>query len=254
MSLGPVPSFSSIPGDIFVRQGILPPSDWDAHVHPWGQFNYVAQGVMELQVGEDWMVSPTHYAIWIPPGVRHSSRNRSAVSYRSAYVSAGASERMPSTPAALSVSALLREILEELARRDIGEAVTAEDRRLSSVALDLILVAPVMEHFLPLASGDLLKRILTYAECCLQESPSAVEVAERHHISVRSLERLAKYELGMGFGEWRNRLRFLKAIEALESDRSITQIADELGYANATSFSEMFKRHSGRTPDQYRRG
>ncbi|WP_457803806.1 helix-turn-helix domain-containing protein [Stenotrophomonas maltophilia] len=69
-----------------------------------------------------------------------------------------------------------------------------------------------------------------------------------------SLERLAKRELGMGFGEWRSRLRFLRAIDALGSDRSITQIADDLGYANTTSFSEMFKRHSGRTPDQYRRG
>ncbi|KAG0753879.1 hypothetical protein G6F22_021262 [Rhizopus arrhizus] len=85
--MDPVPSFSSIPGDIYVRQGTLPPSDWDARVHPWGQFNYVAQGVMELQVGEDWMVSPTHYAIWIPPGVHHSSRNRGAVAYRSAYLS-----------------------------------------------------------------------------------------------------------------------------------------------------------------------
>ena len=254
MAMDPVPSFSSIPGDIYVRQGTLPPSDWDARVHPWGQFNYVAQGVMELQVGEDWMVSPTHYAIWIPPGVHHSSRNRGAVAYRSAYLSVGASAQMPSIPTALAVSSLLREILDELARRDIGEAVKPEDRRLSAVALDLILAAPVMSSFLPLASGDVLKRILSYAETSLQDSPSALEVAERHHISVRSLERLAKRELGMGFGEWRSRLRFLRAIDALGSDRSITQIADDLGYANSTSFSEMFKRHSRRTPDQYRRG
>lgn len=254
MALDPIPSFISIPGDIYVRQGTLPPTEWDAHVHPWGQFNYVAQGVMELQAGDDWMVSPSHYAIWIPPGVVHSSRNRSAVMYRSAYLSTEASVRMPGTPTALAVSALLKEVLNELARRGIDQAVTPEDRRLCAVALDLILAAPVMASFLPLARGEVLKRILRYAEACLQESPSALEVAQHHHISVRSLERLAKRELGMGFGEWRNRLRFLKAIDALGSERSITQIAEELGYANSTSFSEMFKRHAGRTPDQYRRG
>jgi hypothetical protein len=94
-----------------------------------------------------------------------------AVAYRSAYLSVGASAQMPSIPTALAVSSLLREILDELARRDIGEAVKPEDRRLSAVALDLILAAPVMSSFLPLASGDVLKRILSYAE-----TPSGLSV------------------------------------------------------------------------------
>ncbi|MDI9776072.1 helix-turn-helix domain-containing protein, partial [Pseudomonas aeruginosa] len=49
-------------------------------------------------------------------------------------------------------------------------------------------------------------------------------------------------ELGMTFGEWRQRLRFLAAIEALEAGRGIQQIAFDLGYSSPSAFISMFRR------------
>jgi transcriptional regulator GlxA family with amidase domain len=46
-----------------------------------------------------------------------------------------------------------------------------------------------------------------------------------------SLARQFLRELGMSFGEWRLRLRFLRAIEALEAGTPIQAIAFDLGYS-----------------------
>lgn len=57
----------------------------------------------------------------------------------------------------------------------------------------------------------------------------------------------------MSFGEWRQRLRFLAAIEALDSARSVQEVAFDLGYSTASAFIAMFQRQAGCTPEQYRR-
>lgn len=58
----------------------------------------------------------------------------------------------------------------------------------------------------------------------------------------------------MSFGEWRQRLRFLAAIEALESSsRSVQDIGFDMGYSTASAFIAMFQRLACCTPEQYRR-
>jgi AraC-like DNA-binding protein len=57
----------------------------------------------------------------------------------------------------------------------------------------------------------------------------------------------------MSFGEWRQRLRFLAAIEALESARSVQDVGFDLGYSTSSAFIAMFARQAGCTPEQYRR-
>ena len=61
-------------------------------------------------------------------------------------------------------------------------------------------------------------------------------------------------ELGMSFGEWRQRLRYLAAIEALDSERSVQNVAFDLGYSSASAFISMFRKMMGTTPDELRRG
>ncbi len=49
--------------------------------------------------------------------------------------------------------------------------------------------------------------------------------AERVFVSERILARQFMRETGISFGEWRQRLRFLAAIEQLETQQSIKEIA-----------------------------
>ena len=73
------------------------------------------------------------------------------------------------------------------------------------------------------------------------------------HVSERTLARQFVRELGMSFGEWRQRLRYLAAIEALETSHSVQEIAFDLGYSSGSAFIAMFARQAGCTPEQYRR-
>ncbi len=45
----------------------------------------------------------------------------------------------------------------------------------------------------------------------------------------------------------------LAAIEALDSHRSIQEIAFDMGYSTGSAFIAMFQRQAGCTPEQYRR-
>lgn len=42
------------------------------HTHAWGQLNYAAHGVMQLEIDGQRFLSPPQYAVWIPPERVHS--------------------------------------------------------------------------------------------------------------------------------------------------------------------------------------
>ena len=77
--------------------------------------------------------------------------------------------------------------------------------------------------------------------------------SQQVHVSERTLARVFVRELGMSFGEWRQRLRFLAAIEALESARSVQDVGFDLVYSTSSAFIAMFNPHAGCPPEQYRR-
>lgn len=56
----------------------------------------------------------------------------------------------------------------------------------------------------------------------------------------------------MTFGEWRQRLRFLRAIVLLEQGESVQSIAHGLGYSSASALIVMFQQQAGTTPERYR--
>jgi AraC-like DNA-binding protein len=106
---------------------------------------------------------------------------------------------------------------------------------------------------LPYASSPGLLGILEALQAEPGDNRPLSAWAEQIHVSERTLARQFVRELGMSFGEWRQRLRFLAAIEALDSHRSIQEIAFDMGYSTGSAFIAMFQRQAGCTPEQYRR-
>lgn len=80
------------------------------------------------------------------------------------------------------------------------------------------------------------------------------ELAKAVHVTERTLLRRAQRDLGMTLTEWRQRLKVVKAMPMLESGAKVEAIAMDLGYASASAFIAMFRRLTGQTPDEYRRG
>ncbi|MCA9704573.1 MAG: AraC family transcriptional regulator [Myxococcales bacterium] len=82
---------------------------------------------------------------------------------------------------------------------------------------------------------------------------TAVHVAERLGMSVRTLHRLLANE-GTSHGQLLDGLRQELALQLLdEPDRSIQEVADRLGFSRPGSFTRAFKRWTGVSPATYRR-
>ena len=86
-----------------------------------------------------------------------------------------------------------------------------------------------------------------------EDHRSLAQWAASVHMTERTLARHCQRELGMGLGEWRQRMRYLLAIDALEAGLSVQQIAYDLGYSTPSAFIAMFQREAGTSPEQFRR-
>jgi AraC-like DNA-binding protein len=87
----------------------------------------------------------------------------------------------------------------------------------------------------------------------LRSIPTQEEIARRLHISVRTLKRQLKRE-GTNFRSLVSETRESMAEELLRTERlSIDQIADRLGYSEASSFVHAFTRWKGTAPRTWAR-
>lgn len=82
---------------------------------------------------------------------------------------------------------------------------------------------------------------------------SLAQLASEHSISVSHLQKLFKQVYGMPVYHYIKEYRLEQAaVELVRSEKSITQIAQNAGYDNASKFSEAFRKRYGATPSQYR--
>jgi len=250
---GGIPTFSKFNGDIYFRHQDLEVADWIEHAHPWGQLNYVSQGIMRLEIAGQRFLSPPHYAVWIPPHMQHKSSNDVLSVYRSVYLSDVFSEKLPKVPCAMSISELLKAILNEFARIEVRLPTTRQELAMAQVALDQIVSAEVINSYLPYPNSEILREILNKVQKNLRDKRSTQAVAEQFHMTARTLERKCLAELGIGFGEWQKRARHMRAFEGLNEGLTVQQISWELGYSSPSVFINMFRRLTGMTPDQYRK-
>lgn len=87
----------------------------------------------------------------------------------------------------------------------------------------------------------------------LDKAPSMQKIATHLNTTVRTLRRQLENE-GTNWRDMMHGLRMQLAERLLsESMLSIQQIADQLGYSDASAFSHAFKRTRNTSPEQYRR-
>ncbi|NLU03036.1 AraC family transcriptional regulator [Pseudomonas lundensis] len=250
-----VPEFDQLPAPVYFRYAEIDAhSHACPHRHAWGSLDYVAHGVMRFEVDGQRFMSPPQYALWIPPNTEHSAYNAQAIVYRSVYLDAAHCQHLPPRPVTLAISDILKAILSDFARRDVNIPEGEADQRLAQVLVDQLSQAAVHRCFLPYANHPGLQGVLAALQRQPGDNRPLGQWAEQAHVSERTLARLFARELGMSFGEWRQRLRFLAAIEALESSsRSVQDIGFDMGYSTASAFIAMFQRLACCTPEQYRR-
>ena len=101
--------------------------------------------------------------------------------------------------------------------------------------------------------GPVGDRILKLLLACEGAYPTLSELAEREHVSPRTLIRKLREE-GLTYQRLLDRVREdLACWWLLHSDMSVEAIADRLGYQDTSNFSRTFRRWVGVAPSDFRR-
>lgn len=79
------------------------------------------------------------------------------------------------------------------------------------------------------------------------------ELASLCSLSVRQLSRSFRESQGLSLGQYIARIRIEKAKQALAGERSIKQLAGQLGFCSTAAFSHAFRKATGLTPSDFRK-
>jgi AraC-like DNA-binding protein len=222
------------------------------HTHDWGQLIFVKSHVLEMRVEGERLLTPADIPVWIPPGHRHSSYNHRQAQFRTFNLAAALCSGLPQRACLLMVDPIVHAIMDEFASQQIEQPVTEAQWRLCEVLRDRLPLAQVQESYLPTSTDKFLAPVLHALEANPGDNTTLAGWAERVFTTERTLARRCQQQLHMTFGEWRQRLRFLRAIVLLEQGASVQSIAHDLGYSSASALIVMFQQQAGTTPDRYR--
>ena len=105
-------------------------------------------------------------------------------------------------------------------------------------------------------SGELsaLKNIVDYCSRNYTKEISLDTLSKELHISKYYISHIFGSRLNMRFNDYVNSLRVSKACLLLtDSDMSITDISDKVGFSTIRTFNRAFLRQTGKSPSDYRR-
>jgi two-component system response regulator YesN len=99
----------------------------------------------------------------------------------------------------------------------------------------------------------LINKIKYAVEKNFHKNISLKEAAEIVCLSPKYISRIFKEHTGVGFHEYKLKLKIEKAKEMIrEADFNINEIAYKIGYLNTESFIRIFKKTTGLTPTKFR--
>ena len=222
------------------------------HHHLRAQLLYAAAGVMIVDTDEGSWTVPPEQAVWIPAGTAHEVRMPCAVRMRSLYFRPDRLEALPARCRVVAITPLLRELIARLVAPS-PPMDEARVERLVGVLLDEVRALRPPPLHLPMPRDARLRRIVR----ALIDDPSDPRDLETWASTVgassRTLARLCRRELGMGFGAWRRQLRLITAVQRLGAGADVTSVALDLGYRSPSAFIAMFRAALGETPARYMR-
>lgn len=185
-------------------------------------------------------------------GAAHSCYNSQAIVYRSLYLSAELSRRLPATPCTLAISAILKAILSDFAERGVNLPTSAQDLRLARVVMDQLECAQPHDDYLPYGRTPALREVLDALQAEPGDNRSLAQWAQqvpRHRANPGPA-------LPARTGHDLRRMAPAPALprghRGAGSRQGIQQIAFDLGYSSPSAFISMFRRLAGTTPEQYR--
>ena len=245
-------SVEQIPRELIVRKSKRPQGAMIGdHKHNWGQLLYASSGLMSANTHDGTWVIPPHRAVWIPAGILHSVHFARPTSLVNLYLSNTSTSGFPENCCIMGISPLLRELISEIAQFPTLYDAEGADGRLIRVFIDQLATVQETAFHLPLPQDKQLKKITDALRANPSDNCSLQQWANIVGSSGRTLARRFQKETALSFSEWRQQARLIAAVIKLADGVCINQIAEDLGYASQSAFTNMFRKATGKTPARY---
>lgn len=221
------------------------------HRHPWIQFAYAVEGVLEVRTDAGLFVAPPQRGVWIPAGLTHRVWGSGRTCVRSLYIADGESVAPPSRCRVLEVSPLLRELIRSFSKVPAEYTLGSADERLAAVLLDQLAGAREVDLILPMPADLQLRQLCRSVQARPSERVNLRAWSERFGVSEKTLSRRFLRETGLTYRAWDMRMRLLSALPGLERGERVTDVALACGYDSLSAFISAFGKLFHATPGEF---
>ena len=221
----------------------------ERHSHQWHQLLYATFGVLHLKTENSCWIVPAYRAIWIPSQLVHDVSMAGSVMMRTLYFHPSMKVLAADTCIGVNVSNLMRELIIHSCELGIITPESTENRHLVRFLLSRMKRMDLEPLTLPLPIDA---RGVSATESILENpAEDLATIARKSSTSLRTLQRIFAAETGMSLGRWRSQARLLSALPLLEQERTVTDVALDLGYESISAFVSSFRKFFGVTPAKY---
>lgn len=221
------------------------------HAHRRGQWVLALEGCIRVGTSEGTWWVPPQRGVWIPPGMLHAVGAQQPYRLLTVYLDPSRVSGLPGDVQVAMVDPLLRALSLKVGDWKAGWKPGGPEERVVKVLVDQLRALEVDPSALAWPRDPRARRV---AEALAKrpDRPEDVEAwAKLVHCSPRTLLRRFQEETGLSLGQWRLRLRMLRALESLAAGHAAHRVALELGYASPSAFGVAFRKVMGETPGHF---
>lgn len=231
----------------------------DFHKHPWFEFNYVHSGTFSVSVQETEFVASAGECFMILPGVMHSNKFNTP---DDGFCLRFTLYKIPNKDGCEFHDNLLKTLVASVScplKLNIASLLTSNSLYALQMAF-LSLLIEIFELFNPntpivnLVNSDLANKVILYLNKNYNSKIYVSSIAKEFNVSYSTLSRKFKSETGISIIEKLTDIRVSAAKPLLlNSNYTLSQIANMVGFENEYYFSKAFKKSSGSTPSVFRK-
>mgnify|MGYP001942586558 CR=1 FL=1 len=218
-----------------------------SHVHDYHQILLTLNGYVELKIGDyDGRVN-TGEAILIKAGQRHSFRAFEAARFIVADITELPDNLVTMNKCKFPINAPLLSFIQFVDKQLQFQVNSALEKQLNEIFTGLLRQLPMVYKV-----DRRIERAITAIHSDLSVTHSIPQLSKVSYLGHTQFKKLFKACLGVSVGQYRTEVRMEKARSLLShTDLPVSQVAQEVGYEDLSSFSRRFSLYYGQSPSQF---
>lgn len=216
-------------------------SNFGWHSHRRGQLLYGNSGYMTAMTEEGAFMLPSGYAILIAPDLPHAVQTFGETTMHSVYIEESVLRGHWEPTRILKVSPLLDASIQALAKEPVLYDESGRGQHLSELILDEIRNAGSEPYTVPLPAEKQLRKLCRYLLDNPDNNLTIDDWADKVGMSRRTMTRKFRYETGMSFIEWRQRLRISHVMRRCAEGVPLAVAGLEAGYRSLSTLRKILK-------------